>query len=1698
MGWFGGTAPVDEIDNSLSRDSKADSDTQSDRSTSPSSRSGDNAGRPPSSGNGRGGLIRLPSNDALNRSLHNNSSHGTSSSSQKDSAQQISELRTANAKLINKLSTMEADFMNQVHDVTSQMAQREAKYKEEAKEKEVQLATFQNRVVSAERRIRERDHQLTGLKEEKARQMHMITDLKNQLYQLQFEIEETSADKSDEIKQWEMKLIDAQRSLEDAAKSKSEIEAKFDALTKEMYDLKKDKVELEMQVDQLKQQLEKMENQQPDHVNKNAGGDQESLKRCYELEHLVVELQTSLKKKDASLEQSHQPFKQQIEKLQSDISTLEKCNQKLEQELKSERLAVTRNKQMSKKEVGELRSMLRARDEAIQSLQRKVDEGQEELTKLEEEVDKLRKMVKDSEAGKEDAGNLWRLNDEMAKIIENQSKKVETLTEKLELQKKAYDEQVNMTNKKENEVSDLQVKLREKEQEVAEKDSYLAKQLESFEKKKTEEVEQQNTIDKLTKRVEEYTKATEEQAARNVLLNKENESLRNQISAHEKALEKSSSSHSRVISLEMEVQSLNEKVDELTQSLEESMEEVSDLQADIVFKEGKVATLEKELQEATSLLAASIKHDWQPPTENAPSEKFARLRKEIEIVTRERAQMESHHAATVSTLESKLQDATDAAKKTRKLLTDEIAKVAKLRQTVDELEKSEENLTQELEYARKDVDELKSEVFEGKKKLEGAEQSLREIESQKEKLQIDLHAAEKKLGDKETSDESQCIAMTKELREAQHALIALDHERSQRLEASREKMESLQAELAECKEHLMMGETKLNNAIREREVIISDLKKEVTAKEKYALELKAEVENLQVAAEQASSPRRSFGTGIDPDTSDPDHLSKLKAQVSSLEKEKNMIESELRAKIDDRYNTISTLVEASNSQEKKLVSLKADVEHLQSQLEAKVSSEKELKQHVTRLEGAIKHDSHRKEIESLKSKIKDLQMELSDARGNLAAVSEELECANGQLSVTRSNPQVKDLAAKLAAADHALRVSKEENEEKIRERDTAISNLLDSVQANETTISSLRAEIQEFKQKLNNTTEEKRRLQHESEIFAAQVIEQDEELEEMNTKLAEKNQQISALKRELSSNKSDEIFVASLEEKVEELQDQKRRNLKRIHDLEDRLEETESKSRQASRDGFEVEKLKMELQNAITSKDLTEEKLTSQIESLRKLRNHAVEDYESKLRDRDNQISSLEKEVLDLREKIDNHVVEIPLNGAPSQDQLDELSEKCVALADERDKLKKEIKSLTDEIESLRNASESRQVSELKSKLAQSEKMREALEKNRSISNSGKNAEIDRLYKQLSEAKDAQSARELEQLNRLKALDKENRELREEYAMRMKEKSAKILALEQTLAAQEQVVRNMSSEMDQLQNGMEKISVQRRAEVEEMQQELMDYTSKATRLEREVVALTMKLDEKKLRHKDEVAKLKERIKTLETDGPSAVLIRSERDNKHERAIRELEDKNERLKWLNSTLKDEKEKLQQKLQIISEAKAEGSPKNAKNNDKWRNVALQEQVALLTQRVIELEDDAAGSGKSRVSGPPRASILQSPVMRSQLESPAAKPSRSSSTPQSSLRNSNNDDNNQANQELLSNPQAERTTGVSSSGRRPETRESSTPKQNTTLAASSSRPKPLSKSSKIGFGLMKKSGSKAPTPRVVSPKYDDASNSTTNYNF
>ena len=262
-------------------------------------------------------------------------------------------------------------------------------------------------------------------------------------------------------------------------------------------------------------------------------------------------------------------------------------------------------------------------------------------------------------------------------------------------------------------------------------------------------------------------------------------------------------------------------------------------------------------------------------------------------------------------------------------------------------------------------------------------------------------------------------------------------------------------------------------------------------------------------------------------------------------------------------------------------------------------------------------------------------------------------------------------------------------------------------------------------------------MQHESEIFAAQIIDQDEEFEGLNAQLQEKTAEIGSLKKEIASSKVDARKVAKLQGQLDEAEREKQHSADRVKVLERRLDEAESKN--VEKVGFEVERLQLELKNAVADKVLTEEKLTKQIDSLRKLRNHAVEDFEAKLRQRDRQITVLETELLELREKVsDNTVFDVDLDGnaGPTKEQLTELSDKCVELGDERDMLKRKIVVLAEEIESLKASSESQQLSELRSQLEQSEAMREALEE--SMINSNKDKEIDRLHKQLAEAKEKQ------------------------------------------------------------------------------------------------------------------------------------------------------------------------------------------------------------------------------------------------------------------------------------------------------------------------------------------------------------------------
>jgi chromosome segregation ATPase len=732
------------------------------------------------------------------------------------------------------------------------------------------------------------------------------------------------------------------------------------------------------------------------------------LKKIKELEAMNAKLQ-----KDAQEPSNNNAFQRQL----SDMS----------EKLSASNLEVTHAKQLSQKEISNLRSMLRARDDAIQSLQQRLERSTEEMTTLEAEVDTLRQQHKlREEQGQGELGNLWRLNDEMAKIIEKQSKKVEDLNEQL----KQNDQ------KSKDVIRDMQEKLEGKELEV---------------------VEQSEKLLQLKKDME----LANQKASLSIQLREENDKLRDQLAvaqeASTSAADAESTHHGRISALECDLAKMSEKVDELHESLTEALEEVDSLQADVKLKEVRIADLEKDLEDANGRVErAQIASD-----DNSGN--FSRLRTEIENLTRDRVRLESDHAREITQMKTDLVEV-------NKQLTEETKKAQSMTLELDQLQKTKVELLHELEEANNELNMVDDAIDE---ELEECKQKVRQYQDVNSKLQAENDDLRQQLSS----------AGSDELREAQQALIALDEEKTEALRDSEERIKKLSMTLSDYEEQVVAGEAKLNRAIREREFIISDLQKEVEAKIEYASQLKRELEALQLTVERNKSShsksKRSFGMAIDPDCDDDSdvEVSKLKLRVSALNSEKSMVESEFRAKIEDRDKTISSLVVTSSKQESTIAGLKKEVARLQVQLESEASSESLLtSQRTTR-------DAQKKEVESLKGKLRDMSAELSRANKKLSMVSQELECAKDQLSTTQSTQDVADLAGRLAVSDQAQRMIKKDNEEKLRERDAAISNLLQTVQTNEKTIKSLKSELENCKRNLDETLEENKRLQHESEIF---------------------------------------------------------------------------------------------------------------------------------------------------------------------------------------------------------------------------------------------------------------------------------------------------------------------------------------------------------------------------------------------------------------------------------------------------------------------------------------------------------------------------------------------------------------------------------------------------------------------------------------
>ena len=836
---------------------------------------------------------------------------------------------------------------------------------------------------------------------------------------------------------------------------------------------------------------------------------------------------------------------------------------------------------------------------------------------------------------------------------------------------------------------------------------------------------------------------------------------------------------------------------------------------------------------------------------------------------------------------------------------------------------------------------------------------------------------------------------------------------------------------------------------------ISILKQE---KDELVLELKRCVAETYTANELNSSTKTEHKNRID-------HMEK---EIQSLQKERTqLIQMIERMKHDDNEEkkTIDGTTHENDHLRMQLQETQKIIDDLRTQL--LLAFEQQASTAETSSRNMKEHDpttqSPQPTVDQLTTKIKQLKKRLYVAKNENSRYRAQLilnaKSSNenpatlllsyenvGAMKVNQSSDDItEDTADMLLEDDTESEISELSTRRLLKERDDAISSLVKQAVQQDDTISNLRAEIKVLNDESvpstkaqESTTNEPvssiddteaivEQLQKEAEVFACQVIELDDEIEQLRTIIAQHERHISDLEKQVHETKQQQqsLVVNSNDRSIEmNVNDEitkstKRESTLKILDLEaeiDELKEANMTQRNELRDLrrkalysdsttdeiVNVRNETMELKDAIehqrtTIQQLNQEKSTL-IDELNAERTNKKE-LESEMR-RDLQFAqeSHKQQVLLLEKKIDESRWSLDeLKASPGhmsedavkalRDEIDTLRQSLASQSDdlrvaklnvqeleeiladqstrdaatfeeEKEELFAEIESLTqrlhdtDEKISVLEA-DTGIIADFKDKLERADEARETSEKNiidtfeRRISllTLDKDVTIDKLRKELVIEKES-TAEEMEGLMmQLKTYQLEISELHEEMKEQIEHREARIYTLEATLTAQEQLIGNMKTEMDQLQGSMENSVARRKDENDELQQELLAISATSAKQEREITTLKLEMEAKSFEYQSTISKLEQKIASLER---APTELRNAQDLQMELRVKEVKDRLEKLKWRNASLKDENMNLRERLEQ-ADALAQAS------SDNNRTKELEEQLTkqLLTVKSLELE-------------------------------------------------------------------------------------------------------------------------------------------------
>ena len=931
-----------------------------------------------------------------------------------------------------------------------------------------------------------------------------------------------------------------------------------------------------------------------------------------------------------------------------------------------------------------------------------------------------------------------------------------------------------------------------------------------------------------------------------------------------------------------------------------------------------------------------------------------------------------------------------------------------LESQLEEFQREKDDMNEHINklIAQIESDESQQEVWERALEKTRAEKTLLEQEVKKfvahmDKLQEE-HSAEKAqheesikaLNDKialliqenkTQSNEHQTLVgnLNKEIMDLKAAMDESAHKSVQ--ESLEAKIKDLERQLAAALEHyrnyskehqnevatLQAKIEKLKAKIDDEKLVASTRVKKAENKlfstEETVISLAKRVDELELLVDSLEKQKKELEIELEKDKTPPEWPNVALTQAEEAQRTRHV--RDLEEKVSDRNKTIQGLLKAAAIQDERMAELKAEKNRLSEKRQLNENSD----------DGET---------------IQDLRAELEGVKEREAALSGEIESLLHQIQITREESEklidlqikldlayndIADLERSKSEQEEALRKMREthvkvehaqELEAKIQERNASILSLNTKVTEYENKVAELHMELESITNSEHVPPEEFKRVQEESQMFASQVVELDEEMESLKQKLEQQRRRNTALSdevREMRSalvHKSDPSTkqVVELRRQVHDLEETNA-TLKhqlaslrkkpmsnddeefRITELEEHVEQLEismaalkreNAKLQDSKESLLTAKLKRDVETAAAGglKDIKAhekiEALTAQVELLNK-----------QLKAKEDLIIGLEDELDEMQAKYENEM-DRQINGTQSKDSIDEMTSEIIDL-------KKQIATME---------RHERQVADLKIKLEESESERvkfeqatfEGFRKKMSEMKTLKEAAIDKLRKEIAICKAEKKEMQIDFMNQITELEGARNKIKSNLERRYEEREEVIRTLTEEVATLKKTNASISKELDQLRGNMNRVSTNRRDEVEEMQQELMDCTARVKEQERELSVLRDKLEETKLLSKEQVEKLQAKLDQAESSGS----VKGTQAVKDQMQIETLQDNIQELKWRINSLTEENSRIRQKVTTLEAENVALAKSKSKNSDSvLKTSMLKDQIKSLTVRLQELE-------------------------------------------------------------------------------------------------------------------------------------------------